>query len=52
MISGATFRWGTGTGTDVNPVPRMNNVILEVDYQTAHQHRIYVPKIAMHRSVL
>lgn len=32
MLDAATLRFGSGGGTDVNPVPRYNNFILEVDY--------------------
>jgi hypothetical protein len=32
MLDGLVFRWGTGTATDVNPVPRVNNMLIEVDY--------------------
>lgn len=34
MLDGTVFRFGTGGGTDVNPIPATHAIILEVDYAT------------------
>lgn len=47
MLDALQIFFGTGGGTDVNPVPRFNNALLEVDYAEAVAARPPLPRVSL-----
>lgn len=54
LLDATHIEFGTGDGSDVNPVPRYNNFALEVDYVAAppgHQHHYHRRPIPIFQAV-